>query len=254
MNFQLLNNVLLTNDDGIDAPGLKILENIASKIAKTIWVIAPERDQSGTAQSISIHHPLRIMKKSNNHFAISGTPGDCVVMGIQEILPQRPDLVLSGVNRGSNLGIETIFSGTVGAAMTGALLGIPSIALSQNFRDGYPVQWNTAEYFGAKIIEQILEHKKNLKNGCININFPDCQYDEVNTIEYTTQGLGYIENIVPVKRKDLRQNEYFWLNFDRPIKEDKIGTETQAINNKSISITPLTYERTDFDLLNQLKK
>ena len=111
MNFQLLNNVLLTNDDGIDAPGLKILENIASKIAKTIWVIAPERDQSGTAQSISIHHPLRIMEKSNNHFAISGTPGDCVVMGIQEILPQRPDLVLSGVNRGSNLGIETIFSG-----------------------------------------------------------------------------------------------------------------------------------------------
>lgn len=250
----LLKRVLLTNDDGIDAPGLKILENIATKIAEEVWVVAPERDQSGTAQSISIHQPLRVHKKSEYHFAISGTPGDCVVMGVQELMSHHPDLILSGVNKGSNLGIETIFSGTVGAAMTGCLLNIPSIALSQNYTDGQPIHWDTAQHYGAKIIKNILKKQNLIKNACININFPDCPYNEVRSIEYTSQGFGYIENITPIKRIDLRQNDYFWLHFDRPIKQDKSGTETQAINNKSISITPLTYERTDFNMLDQLKK
>ncbi len=253
MNFTLLNRILLTNDDGIDAPGLKILEKIASKLAKEIWIVAPEQDQSGTAQSISIHNPLRIKKRIERHFAINGTPGDCVVMGVNEIMPNQPDLILSGVNRGGNLGIETVFSGTVGAAMTGCLLNIPSMALSQNFMDGQPVHWDNAEHYGLQIIQNIFTKHPSLIKTCVNINFPDCPYNEVNSIEFTSQGLGYIKNILPLKRMDLRQNEYYWLHFERTIKSDQKGTETQAINNKSISITPLIYERTDFNLLSKLK-
>lgn len=253
MTFPLLNSVLLTNDDGIDAPGLKILEEITSEIAKEIWVVAPERDQSGTSQSISIHHPLRAVENKTNHFAISGTPGDCVVMGVKEIMPSPPDLILSGVNRGSNLGIETIFSGTVGAAMTGCLLNIPSIALSQNFTDGHDIHWDTARYHGVKLLKNILKRQWFVQGNCLNINFPDCPCNDVKSVEFTSQGAGYIQDICPVKRMDLRENSYYWLDFDRPIKADEPGSETETINNKSISITPLTFERTNWKLLDQLK-
>ncbi|TWB07916.1 5'/3'-nucleotidase SurE [Gluconacetobacter diazotrophicus] len=123
--------ILLTNDDGIDVPGLQVLEQVAATLAPEVWVVAPEHDQSGTSHALSLHDPLRISEKGVRRYAVLGTPGDCVVMGVWHLMAgQGPDLILSGVNRGANLGIETVFSGTVGAAMTGMLLGIPSIALS----------------------------------------------------------------------------------------------------------------------------
>ncbi|MDI2090309.1 5'/3'-nucleotidase SurE [Commensalibacter oyaizuii] len=249
----LYDRILLTNDDGIDAPGLKILENIANKIAKEVWIVAPERDQSGTSQSISIHHPLRATKKQERHYAVSGTPADCVVMGVKQIMSNPPNLILSGVNRGGNLGIETIFSGTVGAAMTGCLLNIPSIALSQNFTDGQEICWETAYHHGPKILEDLSKRSWYQPQSCLNINFPDCPYDEVKSVEFTTQGIGYIEDVGAVKKTDTRQQPYYWLNFSRPIKPDNNETETQAINNKSIAITPLTFDRTHLSLLQKLK-
>ncbi|CAP55927.1 5'/3'-nucleotidase SurE [Gluconacetobacter diazotrophicus] len=123
--------ILLTNDDGIDVPGLQVLEQVAAMLSPEVWVVAPEHDQSGTSHALSLHDPLRISEKGVRRYAVLGTPGDCVVMGVWHLMAgQGPDLILSGVNRGANLGIETVFSGTVGAAMTGMLLGIPSIALS----------------------------------------------------------------------------------------------------------------------------
>lgn len=249
----LYNAILITNDDGIDAPGLKILHEIASEIAKEVWVVAPEQDQSGKAQSITIHQPLRVIQKQPNYFAVNGTPADCVVMGVKEIMPFQPDLILSGVNRGSNLGMETIFSGTVGAAMTGSLLGIPSLALSQNFIDGQDIPWDTARYHGVKILKKIFEKEWVAEKNCLNINFPACHHTEVQSIEFTRQGTGYIEDIHPVKRQDIYGKTYYWLNFVRPLKKDIMGTETEAINNRNISITPLSYERTNEALLNLLK-
>ncbi|CAI3928855.1 5'/3'-nucleotidase SurE [Commensalibacter papalotli (ex Botero et al. 2024)] len=249
----LYDRVLLTNDDGIEAPGIKILENIASKIAKEVWVVAPEQDQSGTSQSISIHNPLRAFEKSDKHYAVTGTPGDCVVMGLRQIMPQLPDVILSGVNRGCNLGIETLFSGTVGAAMTGCLLNIPSIAFSQSFRDGHDIYWETAYHYGPKVMEKLSTLSWQHPRTCLNINFPDCPYDEVKSIEFTTQGIGYIDDISIVKKTDMRKTPYYWLNFDRPIKEDIELTETQVVNNKSISITPLSFDRTNNDLLQKMK-
>ena len=126
-----LERILITNDDGIDAPGLEVLEAVARELADEVWVVAPDHDQSGISTAISIHHPLRVTPRGERRFSVSGTPADCVAMALQQLMDQPPQLLLSGINKGANLGVETLFSGTVGAAMTGLLMGIPSIALSQ---------------------------------------------------------------------------------------------------------------------------
>ena len=131
----MLDRVLLTNDDGVEAPGLSVLEEIAAGLAREVWVVAPEHDQSGQSHAISLHHPIRVTERGARRFGVTGTPGDCAVMGVRYLLPEPPALILSGVNRGANLGMETVFSGTVGGAMTGMMLGIPSIALSQAWTD-----------------------------------------------------------------------------------------------------------------------
>ena len=150
-----LERVLLTNDDGIDAPGLAVLEAVAAELADEVWVVAPEHDQSGTSHSISLHSPIRISQHGERRFGVLGTPGDCVVMAVRHLMRDAaPTLVLSGINRGANLGVETMFSGTVGAAMTGLLLGLPSIALSQTFSDRDNVRWNTARELAPDVIDR----------------------------------------------------------------------------------------------------
>ena len=131
MSFQKLPRILITNDDGIDAPGLLALEEVAGELADEVWIVAPDHDQSGISHALSIHHPLRVTKRGERRFSVSGTPADCVAMALQQLMSQPPTLILSGINKGANLGVETVFSGTVGAAMAGLLLGVPSIALSR---------------------------------------------------------------------------------------------------------------------------
>src|SRR5260370_39773993 len=141
---RLLSKVLLTNDDGFDAPGLRTLAEVAEELAEEVWIVAPNHDQSGTSHSLSLHSPLRVSQKEERRYSVSGTPGDCVAMAVRHLMVSgRPDLILSGINRGANLGIETVFSGTGGAAMTGLLLGIPSMALSQPFSDRNASLWDT---------------------------------------------------------------------------------------------------------------
>ena len=151
----LLSRVLLTNDDGFDAPGLRALAEVADELAEEVWIVAPDHDQSGTSHSLILHSPLRVSQKDQRRYSVSGTPGDCVVMAVRHLMMSgRPDLILSGINRGANLVVETVFSGTVGAAMTGMLLGIPSMALSQAFSDRNAVRWDTARALAPKVIMQ----------------------------------------------------------------------------------------------------
>ncbi|MBN8926635.1 MAG: 5'/3'-nucleotidase SurE, partial [Rhodospirillales bacterium] len=146
----VLERILLTNDDGIDAPGMAVMEQIAGELAREVWVVAPEHDQSGQSHAISLHHALRVTERGPRRFGVTGTPGDCAVMGICHLMKEAPpELVLSGVNRGLNLGMETVFSGTVGGAMTAMMLGVPAIALSQAFTDRANVPWDTARTLGA---------------------------------------------------------------------------------------------------------
>ncbi|MGE0418401.1 MAG: 5'/3'-nucleotidase SurE, partial [Acetobacteraceae bacterium] len=168
----MLDRVLLTNDDGIDAPGMAVLEEIAAQVAREVWVVAPEHDQSGQSHAISLHHALRVSDRGNRRYGVTGTPGDCAAMGICHLMKDHPPtLVLSGVNRGLNLGLETVFSGTVGGAMTAMMLGVPAIALSQAFADRNNVPWNTARTLGADVVRRLWAMGWG-KDACLNVNFP----------------------------------------------------------------------------------
>ena len=153
----ILRRVLLTNDDGITAPGLGVLERVAALLAREVWVVAPEHDQSGTSHAVSLHAPLRVSPQGGCRFAVAGTPGDCVALALHHLMRDAPpDMILSGINRGANLGVETVFSGTVGAAMTGLLLGVPSVALSQAFTDRDAVPWATAESLAPDVLRRLV--------------------------------------------------------------------------------------------------
>ena len=150
--------ILVTNDDGIDSPGIKVLESIAKKLSDDIWVVAPELEQSGKSHSITLRDPLRIRKISRRRFAVSGTPVDSVILALNQIVDHKaPDLILSGVNRGANMAEDITYSGTVAAAREGTFLGVPSIALSQVFQRQNSVPWNTAEKHGPSLITKLLK-------------------------------------------------------------------------------------------------
>src|SRR5271166_3551818 len=183
--------ILLTNDDGIHAHGLKILESIARELSDDVWVVAPESDQSGVAHSLSLSDPLRLREISPRHFAVKGTPTDCVIMGVRKIMADnRPDLVLSGVNRGQNVAEDITYSGTIAGAMEGAILGVPSIALSQAYGGAMgrtAIAWGATETHAAPLIRRILAAGIP-PGGLVNVNFPPCGADEIKGVAFTRQG------------------------------------------------------------------
>lgn len=237
--------ILVTNDDGIHAPGLRILEGIARELSDDIWIVAPETDQSGASHSLTLNDPLRLREVGDRHYAVKGTPTDCVIMGLKHVMKDRgPDLVLSGVNRGQNLADDVTYSGTIAGAFEGSLLGVRSIALSQAYRDPSVIHWETAARHGARIIRMLLKAEVD-PAVVLNINFPACPPAEVKGHEITQQGrrdqsLLYIE-----QRHDGRGNPYFWTGFERRRSSPAHGTDLRAVYDACISITPLTLNLTD---------
>ena len=248
--------ILVTNDDGIDATGLEVLYHIASEISNDVWVVAPETNQSGVSHAITLHHPIRMRKINDKRYAVQGTPTDCVLMGVHEILGgTKPDLVLSGVNRGQNIADDVTYSGTIAGAMEGTILGIPSIALSQsyNFAQGGDMKWETAKAFGAKIVKKLLDSGWP-KDVLININFPYRSPDEVEGVKVTTQGQRD-QNIRKVDtRVDTSGTNYYWFDLKRAASEPKAGTDLWAIYSGYISVTPLCLNLTDNGTLKELEE
>jgi 5'-nucleotidase len=243
--MSVLDRILLTNDDGIDAPGLAVLETIAAELAHEVWVVAPEHDQSGVSHAISLHHALRVSERGPRRFGISGTPGDCAVMGICHLMTDgAPQLLLSGVNRGLNLGMETVFSGTVGGAMTGMMLGVPSIALSQAYKDRNNVSWDTSRTLGAKLVRDLLAIGWS-KDACLNVNFPACPAAEAGPVTLARQGVGMIAGMHVDTRTDPRGMSYHWLNFRRGDRQQGPESDYDALRAGNIVVTPLRYDRTD---------
>ncbi|MDQ6432934.1 5'/3'-nucleotidase SurE [Mesorhizobium sp. LHD-90] len=248
--------ILLTNDDGIHADGLLCLERIARQLSDDVWVVAPETDQSGFAHSLSLSQPLRMRKLDDRHFAVRGTPTDCVIMGVKKLMPEPPDLVLSGVNSGSNVADDITYSGTVAGAMEGTLLGIRSIALSQAYvlkQDiGRDVPWETTEAHAPALLDKLLA--TNLPPGVfLNLNFPNCAPDEVEGVVVAEQGkLGY--GMWIDERADGRGFPYYWLRFGRGTAEPKAGTDLHALGNRRIAVTPLKMDLTAHELRDQLTK
>jgi 5'-nucleotidase len=240
--------ILLTNDDGINADGLAVLERIAAQLSDDVYVVAPESDQSGVAHSMSLNDPLRLRKISERRFAIKGTPTDCVIMGVRSILEDRnPDLILSGVNRGHNVAEDVTYSGTIAGAMEGSILGIPSIALSQcygpvNGREA--IRWDCAETHAPDLIKRVLA-EGIAANSLVNVNFPDCPASEVNGISATVQGRRDVQMMRIEARHDGRGLPYYWIAFQRDVQEPSHGTDLYALSKMRISVTPLKLDLTD---------
>jgi 5'-nucleotidase len=240
--------ILLTNDDGIHAPGLAVLATIARDLSDDVVVVALESDQSGVAHSLSLSDPLRLREISPRHYALKGTPTDCVIMGVRMIMAEkRPDLVLSGVNRGQNVAEDVTYSGTIAGAIEGAMLGIPSIALSQAYAGahGRPlIEWDSTEQHAVPLIRRILA-AGIAPGGLVNINFPPCAADEVKGIAFTRQGQRNAELMRVEQRRDGRGFPYYWLMFQRNEITYDDGTDLAALAEQKISVTPLRLDLTD---------
>ncbi len=248
--------ILLTNDDGIEAPGLKVLEDIALELTDDIWIVAPETDQSGAAHSLTLHEPMRCRPVGAQKFAVKGTPTDCVIMGVRHLMAGNPpDLVLSGVNAGQNIADDVTYSGTIAGAMEGAMLGIPSIALSQayGFSHGSEVRWQTPLDLGAETIRACLEAQWP-EDVLLNINFPDADAADISRTLVTRQGKRD-QGLVDIdERHDTRGTPYYWFALQRQKSTPADGTDLKAIYDGHISITPIELNFTHSKSLDKLKK
>lgn len=247
--------ILLTNDDGIHAEGLEVLERIARQLSDDVWVVAPETDQSGYAHSLSLSEPLRLRKIGERHYAVRGTPTDCVIMGARKLMPGLPNLILSGVNSGSNVADDVTYSGTVAGAMEGCLLGIRSIAVSQayNFYNQERiVPWEVTEAHAPALLDRLI--KTDLPAGVfLNVNFPNCQPEEVRGTAVTTQGK-LVHGLWIDERADGRNFPYYWLRFGREPGEMKPGTDMAALRDRMVSVTPLKLDLTAHEVKDTLQK
>ena len=246
--------ILVTNDDGIHAPGLEACETIARTLSDEVWIVAPEHDQSGVSHSLSLNDPLRLREVGPKHFAVKGTPTDCVIMGARHIMKDMPDLVLSGVNRGRNCAEDVTYSGTVAGAMEGTVLGIPSFALSQAYASAnrHKPYWETAIKFAPDLIRRVLKTGMP-RDVLININFPDCTPDEVGGVSVATQGKRDQELLRIDARHDGRGNPYYWIAFGRGGNAGASpGSDLAAVNDKRIAITPLQLDMTDEPFMTKL--
>ncbi len=245
--------VLISNDDGINAPGLKLLEKIARSLAREVWVVAPETEQSAASHSLTIRRPLRIRRTSGRRrYAVDGTPTDAVLLAVQHVMKdRRPDLVLSGINRGGNLGEDITYSGTVAAAMEGALLGIPAVALSLMINDREVARWATVERWAPEVLQRITAVGWP-DNVLINVNFPDVPANAVTGIDVIRQGRRKIGGEL-ARGVDPRGAPYFWIGAGRTADSALPATDLGAVNRGAVSVTPLALERTHAPTLKALK-
>lgn len=238
-----IKRVLLTNDDGWRGPGLKVMEEIAVQIAEEVWIVSPDLDQSGVSMSVTLHHPLRLHSFGERRFSVTGTPADCVLLGVSELMPEPPELVLSGVNHGANFSDSVAFSGTIGGALTATLLNIPAIALSQAYHRGVPAHWDTARQFGAPLVRQLLE--QGWPQDCaMNINFPATAPKQVKGVAICRPTRGSLGGVNIESRRDTRDIPYYWMGFRR--QTDRVmsaESDVAALREGLISLSPLRLER-----------
>ncbi len=245
--------ILVSNDDGIDAPGLRLLEAVARSLCSEVWVVAPEQEQSGAGHSLTLRRPLRIRKLDERRYAVDGTPTDCVLLAIKFIMKEaRPTLVLSGINGGGNLGEDITYSGTVAAAMEATLLGVPSVALSQHFTRPNGPRWETGEKYAVQVLRRLTAAPWP-RNTLININFPDVPPDFVTGVAVTRQGRRKIgDNLV--ERIDPRGVPYYWIGPMRDDSPSDSGTDLAAVNGGAVSVTPIFLDFTNVPALTALSK
>jgi 5'-nucleotidase len=248
--------ILVTNDDGIHAEGLAALERIAGALSQDVWVCAPESEQSGASRSLTLSEPLRVREVDKRRFAVRGTPTDCVMLAIQYLIEgARPDLVLSGVNRGLNAAEDVTMSGTVAGAIEGMAMGVPAIALSQMMgaarREGLDL-YDAAEVFAPGLIERLVELGW-ADDVILNINFPARPAKEVTAVEVTRQGFRDVRTRYAELRTDLRGRDYYWMGYRSEPSRPPEGTDLRAAYEGRISVTPLHIDLTHMQTVHALK-
>lgn len=247
--------ILLTNDDGIHAPGFAVLERIAAELSDDIWVVAPAEEQSGAGHSLTLSQPVRLRRLGERRFAVAGTPTDAVMLAIAHVMKDSPpDLILSGVNRGANLAEDVTYSGTVSAAMEGALAGVRSIALSQAYSRqglGDNVPFAAAEAFGARIVRALIDQPFTPRT-LVNVNFPAAAPDAINGIRVCRQGFHDYGRLRIVERVDPRGYPYFWFGLAPTASTPGHVTDLEAIADGFIAVTPLHLDLTDERFLPEL--
>ena len=246
--------ILLTNDDGIHAPGLDVLETLARQFSDDIWIVAPAEEQSGAGHSLTLNQPVRLRQYDERRFAVSGTPTDAVMMALRKVLPGKPDVILSGVNRGANLGDDVTYSGTVSAAIEGALAGIPSIAFSQVYASegmGDAVPFGAAEAWGARVLAPLLD-APFAPRTLINVNFPALPAQDVHGIRVVRQGFHDYARGSLVEGTDPRGYQYYWFGLHGIEHTPGHASDLEAIQDGYVSVTPLQLDLTHEGSLAQL--
>ncbi|MFQ6678505.1 MAG: 5'/3'-nucleotidase SurE [Fidelibacterota bacterium] len=245
--------ILVTNDDGIYASGIKALWNAMSEIGN-VTVIAPNREQSAVGHAITVSDPLRVkeVKRSDGFsgFAVDGTPSDCIKIGIQALLIEKPDVVVSGINHGSNTGNNIIYSGTISAATEGTMMDIPSVAISLNsFEDR---NFQGAQTVAKTVVLKVLE-KGLSKKTLLNVNVPAIPENEIKGYKITQQGNAAFKDSFE-KREDPRGNTYYWMTGKMINPDIELDNDQKAISEGYVSITPIHYRLTNHNFLDELKR
>jgi 5'-nucleotidase len=236
--------ILLSNDDGFGAPGLEVLRDVVETLCDDVWVVAPETEQSGAGHSLTIGRPLRIRERGPKAYSIDGTPTDCVLLSINRILSDhKPDLVLSGVNRGTNLGEDVTYSGTIAAAFEATILGVPAIAFSQDLGKGDVEDWRVAKAHLGELLGRLVATGWP-RNTLINVNFPSGDGTAVTGIRATSQGREKVGDEI-AQAFDPRGRAYYWIG-KKHVGEDAVGdSDVAAVAAGAISVTPIDLDFTD---------
>lgn len=238
--------ILISNDDGIGAPGIVLLEEIAKKFSDDVYVFAPSSNMSGAGHSLTLKSPLRMKEYDSHHFSVNGTPTDSVVMALRYLMKEKPDFVLSGINFDSNLADDITYSGTVAAVIEASLFDIPAVAFSQRMNNDGTINWDVARTYAPVVLKVIMDNYRFTKGVFLNVNFPACDVKDVKGIKVTNQGARAINDHV-IRSTDPRGLPYFWIgaaDYRKDESEKNIKTDLGAVHSKYVSITPMSIDMT----------
>ncbi len=247
--------ILLSNDDGVHAPGLHILHKRLSKLGK-VYVVAPLEEKSTTGHSLTLHKPLRLISMGKDVYGVSGSPADCVYVGIKEVIGKKPDLVVSGINRGANLGQDIYYSGTVSAAREACILGIPAWAVSlvidfSSRKSEKLLNYDTAARVAIESIKKMKSTDMPF-HTLMNLNVPDCAYSKVKGMQVVRQGFRYYSGSV-LKRRDHRGRDYFWVGGQYQGFKNEKDTDCYVTAKGYAALTPLKLDATDMRWLKNVQ-
>jgi len=242
-------HVLVSNDDGVESPGIQILAEHLAEIGR-VTVVAPDRDRSGASNSLTLDQPIRVVQLGPDRYRVSGTPTDCVHLALGGLLDSEPSIVVSGINNSANLGDDVLYSGTVAAAMEGRFLGLPSIAVSMSTRDHDPQNYASAALAARRIIARLLEDPLPA-DTILNVNVPDRPWDEI--LGYEVTRLGHRHRSAPsIRQLDPRMRPIYWIGPAGDEQDAGPGTDFHAVRMGYISITPITVDLTRYTALEKV--